>query len=193
MIGHKLPNKNEKCYSSRTQTFSPTKQPHTWTGWTVNVKIKWPKQCAAFDVQGCALFAALGLFGSHPSDFGRLIKAKIACLSGCLRGRGPNMPGCQTGIELSILSQNTSARYFRPVSRSFMSLFLRFSDVINSVNTFYSHKTHLILWNPFDHFIYLYYITSTYLINGYAAITKLSPSELFGWWLLWLINPVLLS
>jgi hypothetical protein len=27
MIGHKLPNKNEKCYSSRTQTFSPTKQP----------------------------------------------------------------------------------------------------------------------------------------------------------------------
>jgi hypothetical protein len=28
MIGHKLPNKNKKCYSSRTQTFSPTKQPH---------------------------------------------------------------------------------------------------------------------------------------------------------------------
>jgi hypothetical protein len=26
MIGHKLPNKNEKCYSNRTQTFSPTKQ-----------------------------------------------------------------------------------------------------------------------------------------------------------------------
>jgi hypothetical protein len=30
MIGHKLPNKNEKCYSSRTQTFSPTKQPLLW-------------------------------------------------------------------------------------------------------------------------------------------------------------------
>jgi hypothetical protein len=32
MIGHKLQNKNEKCYNSRTQTFSPTKQPLRCTG-----------------------------------------------------------------------------------------------------------------------------------------------------------------